>query len=243
MEREIHQLWSSNLTKNMDLAVYGHFGLAVLLFPTNSDDCLENEENGLIKSIEPFIKSGKCKVFSVSNVGDESWSNPDLSPEEKSLRQLEYDYYITDELVPIIFRSCGGPVPIITCGASTGAFHAANNYFRRPDLFLGVIAMSGTYNLEKYSGTLFDDNCYFNSPIHFLPGLHDDYWLSFLKNKHHVYIASGSGQGENPADSLHIKEILDGKQIPNHVDIWGPEFAHEWRTWREMIKYYVGSKL
>jgi hypothetical protein len=27
-----------------------------------------------------------------------------------------------------------------------------------------------------------------------------------------------------------------GKQgIPNHVDIWGPSWAHDWVTWRKML--------
>ena len=38
----------------------------------------------------------------------------------------------------------------ITTGASLGAFLAANEYFKHPDLFRGVIAMSGSYDVRSY---------------------------------------------------------------------------------------------
>ena len=38
----------------------------------------------------------------------------------------------------------------LTTGASLGAFLAANEYFKHPDLFRGVIAMSGSYDVRSY---------------------------------------------------------------------------------------------
>jgi esterase/lipase superfamily enzyme len=32
---------------------------------------------------------------------------------------------------------------------------------------------------------------------------------------------------------------LGDKGIPNRVDNWGPQWPHEWHTWREMLPQYL----
>lgn len=243
MNKEMYVWKSKNLSKDMEIAVYGHFGFSILLFPTFTDKYLENENNGLINSIENFVKNGKCKVYSIGSVNSESWLNKEISNEEKSNRHFEYNNYIIDEVIPFIYDNNGGVVPIITCGASLGAFHAVNHYLRRPDLFLGVIGLSGIYDLKYYSKEFFDENCYFNSPIHYLPGLNDNYWLSFLTSKHHVYILSGSGYNEQPGFSTHLSEILMMKNISHFIDIWGSEWGHDVKTWVAMLNHIIGTKI
>ena len=62
-----------------------------------------------------------------------------------------YDQYITDEVLPLIRKDCGdGEHRPLTTGASLGAFLSANAYFKHPDLFRGVIAMSGSYDVRSY---------------------------------------------------------------------------------------------
>lgn len=238
-----HVLFSTNLSKNMNLRIYGHYGFALLLFPATTDSSLECEENGLIDAISPYMGKGKFKVFATDSANFDCWLNEESSPEEKSQKHFDFNNYILEEVVPFIFAECGGPVPIITCGAAIGAYHAANTYFRRPDIFYGVIAMSGTFNIEHFTNGFFDSNCYFNSPIHYLPNLNDNYWLSFLKSKHHVYIMSGSGEGEFPENAVHLGEVLDMKEIPHSVNIWGNEFGHDWDTWNKMLPYIMETKL
>jgi len=36
-----------------------------------------------------------------------------------------------------------------------------------------------------------------------------------------------------------MAEVLGAKEIPNRVDSWGPEFAHQWPTWRQMLPQYL----
>ena len=242
MQKESRYWYSPNLSKEMDIMIYGHYGFTILLFPTITDSALENENNGLIEAISPYIEKGKCKVFCVSGVNFESWLNEELPPAEKSIRHLQYNKFITEEVVPFIFGDCGCAVPIITAGAAIGAYHAANTFFRRPDIFFGVIAMSGTYNIEHYTKGYFDDNCYFNSPIHYIPNLTDYYWLSFLMSKHHIYLVSGSGDGEHSNNTLHLGGILKSKEIPHQVNIWGPEWGHNFKTWNTMLPHFLVSK-
>ncbi len=243
MQKDIISLYSSALDKQMDVAVYGHYGFALLLFPALSDSSLVYEANGTIDKLEHFIKKGKCRVFVTPTVNDESWLNNEMSCEEKSKRHFEFNTYISDELVPEIYGKCGGPVPIIASGASIGAYHAANSYFRRPDLFYGLVSLSGFFNIEFISKGYFDENCYFNSPVHYLPNLNDSYWLSFLMSKHHVYLYAGRGENEHPHNSMDMCRLLTEKTIPHHCDIWGEEYGHNFESWNEMLYHILNTKL
>jgi len=243
MEKNKIIIESENLEKDVEIAVYGHFGFTVMLFSTFADNTYENEENGLIESIYPLIKKGKIKLYSVPLSNMDSWYSAAISSSEKSHRHYLYNVFITEELIPMIYDTCGSIVPIITAGASFGAYQAANQYFRRPDLFLGTIAMSGFYNIDCLTNGYFDDNCYFNSPTHYLPNLNDNYWLTFLKSRHHVYLTSGSGNGERPWESTHLANILSSKGIPHLVNILGEEFDHSVDTWKIMLPQLINYKL
>lgn len=237
MRRDIQSWWSPRLNKNMEIVAYGSYGFALLMFPSAAADYLEYERFHLIDSLRPFIDEGIIKVYSINSINSESWLNSSMKPADKAIRHQQYNGYITEEVVPFIFNDCNGPVPIITCGVSLGAYHAANTLFRRPDLFEGTIAMSGTYNLKTYTGSYWDDNCFFNSPVHYLPGLNDATFLPMLQAKRHVYFMTGQGPYEDPQSSVEIGRILGQKGIPNYVDIWGKEYRHDWPTWREMLPH------
>lgn len=225
----------------MTVRVFGHYGTAFLFFPTDGEDVDELCQTGVIDSMAEFIESGRCRVYCSGGVDSESWLCESASSEEKSRRHLEYNNYIVEELYPFIYENCGMPVPIMTCGAGIGAFHAANTYFRRPDVFHGTIALSGFYDINELTKGYFDDNCYFNSPAHYLPNLNDNYWLTLLVSKKNVFIATGSGEGERPWESIRLSEILTSKGAPHKLDVWGEEWGRSVETWKAMLKKIVGE--
>lgn len=237
MRREITSWWSPNLNKTMEIVAYGHYGPAVLMFPSAAADYLEYERFHLIDSIKQFVEEGRVKVYSINSINSESWLNNNMHPTDKAIRHQQYNQYIVDEVAPFIYRDCDGQTPIITAGVSLGAFHAANSLFRRPDIFDGTIAMSGVFDLKAYSKGYFDENCYFNSPIDYLPNLHDINTLNTLRAKHHIMFLSGRGNYEDPEASVSIGNILAMKGIPHEIDLWGHEWTHDWPTWRAMLPY------
>jgi len=241
MHREIRKWHSTNLNKEMEIVVYGHYGFALLMFPTAGADFLEYERFQMIDSIQSFIDSGKCKVFSINSINNESWLNNQIYPPHKSLRHGQYNQYIVSEVVPFIFDHCKGNVPIITTGASLGAFHAANLFFRRPDIFRGTIAMSGVYDLKEYSDGYYDQHVYFNSPVEYLPNATDETYLNQMRNNLGIVIASGQGEFEDPSASIRLSNILKAKGIRHWLDIWGYDVKHDWPTWRDMLPYFLSK--
>jgi esterase/lipase superfamily enzyme len=226
----------------MEVAAYGHYGFALLMFPTAAADYLEYERFHLIDAISGAINSGKCKAFSINSINSESWLNEHMHPADKALRHQQFNQYVIEEVVPFIHTHCKGLVPIVTTGASLGALHAANLLFRRPDIFAGTIAMSGNYDLKAYTGGYYDDNCYFNSPVDYLPNLSDENLLNRMRDHKKILIASGQGNYENPDASSYFSSILHDKGIPHELDLWGHDMPHDWPTWRKMLPYFLEAK-
>lgn len=239
MERVLDSWYSPNLNKEMEIAIYGHYGFALLMFPSAAADYLEYERFYLIDSIKPAIEAGKVKVFSINSINSESWLNDTMSPRQKAVRHQQYNAYIAEEVAPYIATAVNHGSPIITCGVSLGAFHAANTVFRRPDLFDGVIGMSGIYDLKSYSKGYYDEDVYFNSPIDYLPNLQDEYILGLLRSKKDFHFLSGQGSYEAPGATWEIANVLGEKGIPNNVEMWGTDWGHDWPTWREMLPSYL----
>lgn len=241
MKREIHKWYSPSLQKEMEIVVYGHYGTPLLMFPTAGADFLEYERFQMIDSIAWFINEGKFKVFSINSINNESWLNNSIYPPHKSLRHGQYNQYLIEEVVPFIFNNCKGRVPIITTGASLGAYHAANSFFRLPSVFRGTIAMSGVYDLKAYSKGYYDDHVYYNSPVDFLPNVYDENYLNQMRNNLGVVIASGQGDYEDPSSSIHLSNILNSKGIKHWLDLWGYDMKHDWPTWRDMLPYFLSK--
>lgn len=242
MQREIHQWYSPRLNKNMEIAVYGHFGFALLLLPTAAADYLEYERFQLLSVLEPYINAGKVKVFSINSINSEAWLNNRMNPRHKAIRHQQFNSYVDNEVIPFIRTHTSDHTKIITSGASLGALHAANLYFRRPDLISGTIAMSGVYDLTTYTKGYYDEDVYFNSPTHYLPNLNDEYYLSRLRDAKNIHILAGSGDYEDPDASRKLSEILTSKGIPHELDIWGWDMKHDWPTWRAMLPHYIDTR-
>mgnify|MGYP006280442919 FL=1 len=241
MVREIHQWFSPALQKEMPIAVYGHYGFALLMIPTAAADFLEYERFELIDHLSPMIDAGKIKVFSINSINTESWMNKEMEGAHKAIRQNQFNQYIFNEVVPFVHDFTSRETPIITTGASFGALHAMNVFLKRPDLFNGVIAMSGVYDLMEYTNGYYDDQVYFNSPIHYIPNLTDHETLEKIRSGKMI-IASGSGSHEDPEANRRFSGVLHSKSIPHDLEIWADDIHHDWPTWRKMLPYFIDSK-
>lgn len=242
MHRHIDQWYSPSLHKNMEIVEYGHFGFALLLLPTAAADYLEYERFLLLDFIKPFIEAGKLKVYSINSINSESWLNNKMEGRHKAIRHQQFNQYVYEEVAPYIRSRTCQETPIITCGASFGALHAANLFFKRPNIINGCIAMSGLYDLSQYTKGYWDDDVYFNSPMHYLQDLNDNWHLNQIRSSGHIHIMTGSGDYEDPNGSRYLSALLNHKGIPHDLDVWGHDIHHDWPTWRAMLPYLLETK-
>ncbi|MBI5545290.1 MAG: hypothetical protein HY901_15475 [Deltaproteobacteria bacterium] len=228
----------------MPVVQYGHWGHALLVFPTANADFLEYERYDLIGALAPHIVSGKVRVFSINSINSMSWMNKGMPMHERSGRQAAYSGYIEEEVIPFI-RDClkNSSARVAVSGASFGAFHAANQFFRRPDLFDCLIGMSGFYDLTWLLDGYSDENVYFNNPMWYLNNFHDSHQLDLLRHHSQIHLITGQGAWEVPNASRRFSSLLASKDIPHNLDLWGHDVPHDWPTWRKMLPYYVGERL
>jgi esterase/lipase superfamily enzyme len=241
MQIEHHKWFSASLGQDMELKVYGYYGKPVLVFPAQGGSFHEFEDFGMIGVLTPFIESGQIKIFTVNSIDGQSWTNWDAHPADRARRHQDYDRYICEEVVPFMRQHCGDTKQkFLTTGVSMGAYHAANFFFRHPDIFDTVIALSGLFRLNHFIGDYMDDNVYFNTPLAYLPNLTDAWHLDQYRQSR-IIICTGQGAWEEEmlADTHALKQILEQKNIPHWIDIWGGDVNHDWPWWHKMLPYFL----
>ena len=231
---------SPHVEQEVQLVRWGHMGKPVLLFPTAGGDAEEVERFHLIGVLMPLIEAGRIKVYSIDSIAGKAWISKQHSAEYCSHLQNMFDALVYQEIVPAIRTDCQtADIEIIVAGASIGAFNAVASICRHPDAFSVAIAMSGTYDLIAKLQSRFIDNFYFCSPLHFLPELEGPA-LEKLRQRM-IVMPSGEGDYEDIGESWRMANILGSKGIPNRVDSWGPNYKHDWETWREMLPQYLAE--
>ena len=184
-------------------------------------------------------------VFSIDTMDSETWSDKCGDPRMRICRHEQWMQYITDEIVPFIRHTVreqngwDGDTGVIAFGCSLGATHAANLYFRHPDLFDGLLALSGIYTADYGFDGYMDDLVYLNSPVHYLPNMPEDHPYMELYRQHKAIVCVGQGAWEIPDSTRQIQGILLAKNIPVWVDFWGYDCCHDWDWWYKQVTYFV----
>lgn len=244
LRREIFGWHSPHLGMHMPIVRYGHWGPAVLHFPTAGGDFLEAERMGLIGAIRHHLEAGRLTLFSIDSINPHAWLNGAVDFPEKSRRQAAYSQYIENEVVPHV--RCvlqNDSARLLTSGASFGAFHAANALFRRPELFFGLLGMSGLYELNWFLHGFNDETVYFNSPNWFVPNLQEGDQLNRLRNDARILLFTSRGAYEHTELTETFSRTLSAKQIPHHMEIWGSDMPHDWPTWFRMFDLAISQHL
>jgi esterase/lipase superfamily enzyme len=223
------------------VAVYGHWGRPVLAFGAERGDAGEFERRGMVDAIGGLIEAGRVKLYCVDSFDGESWSNETIPLEERARRHSVYESWLMDEVVPFIQADCGGEV--ITCGASMGAYHAANFALKRADVFPLAICMSGSYDPSLWNAWgERGDAAYFNNPMDYVAQMDGDH-LAWLRDRLSILLVCGQGQWEDTTGALDstrsLAALLASKGIRCELDLWGYDVPHDWPSWRAQFAHHL----
>jgi esterase/lipase superfamily enzyme len=226
----------------MELLVFGHAGERVLVFPTRQGRFYDYENWRQVEAVRDFIEAGAIQLFCVDSIDSESLYCRHRSPRERIIRHCEYEAYIIEEVTPFM-ASKNGAGELVAHGCSIGAYHAVNIALRHPELFSRVVAFSGRYDLTRPAGVFpdlfcgyYDQDIYFHTPNHFLPGLSDDSILTHLRR---LAITITVGEHDPFRDSsCELSRVLAEKGVSHQLFIWDGE-AHRARSWRHMAWLYL----
>ncbi len=231
------QWFSHRMQQDIGLVRWGHYGRPILVFPTAGGDAGEIERNHLVAACGDLIEGGRVKLYSCDSVAGQSMVAAAGSLAHRMWLLNQFHESVVHEVVPAIHADLGAELPIVTAGASIGAFNALAVLCRYPGVFSAAVCMSGTYQIERFFDGQVNDDLYFSSPVHFLPGLEGPH-LEALQHRFAI-IASGQGAWEDIGESWYAADVLGHKGVPNRVDAWGCEWDHEWPTWCRMLPQYL----
>lgn len=245
METQYFKQYSPALGRDMECKVYGHGGRPVLYIPCQDGRFYDFADLGMAGVWAPWIDSGRVMVFAVDTVDKETWSDKGGDPAWRARRYDQWVHYITDEMVPFMQdmarrrNGWDGAPGILAFGCSLGATHAANLYFRRPDQFDGLLALSGVYTADYGWDGYMDEVLYFNSPIHYLANMPADHPYIAQYNRHRAVICVGQGAWELPESTRQMQSICQDKGIDVWVDFWGWDCSHDWPWWYKQVQYFL----
>lgn len=249
MEIRYFKHYSNHLNRDMEFKAYGHGGRAVMFVPCQSGRFFDFENFKMIDYWAPYIEAGQCTVYSVDCIDDEAWAAKGWDNRVRIENHERWFRYITEECVPYI-QSLNAErgfwdSRILTFGASMGAMHAANLFFRRPDLFSGCFAISGLYDSKEFFGEYCDDLVYNNCPNYYLANLPADHHYMDLYRNSNILIVVGQGAWEDLLleSTRWLDSVLRGKGIPARVEYWGHDVNHDWPWWFKMVEHYVPQLL
>ncbi|MBQ7629401.1 MAG: esterase family protein [Selenomonadaceae bacterium] len=233
--------YSGNLQRDMNVKIYGGGGLPLLIFPTQ-DAMSDNFENfGMIYTLKNFIDANKIQLFCVDTVDSESWSNIFGDKVWRAARQESYYNYIIEEVLPLIRNKNSSKKLPIAIGCSLGALHAAIVFLRRPELFGGMLAMSGVYDTKFLFDGWLNPTLYDNSPIEFLSNMPANHPYIEIYNTKKIIFCIGQGRWEEEGlrTTAILKNIFAEKKINAWTDFWGYDVDHDWVWWKKQIVYFL----
>lgn len=238
MERKYRKQWSRRLGREMELLLFGHAGRPVVVFPTSGGRFYEFEDQGMVDALRDRIDAGEVQLWCVDSLNAESWYNRGLTPRERVLRQVEYEKYVVEEILPEMAggqpRGAARPVAL---GCSLGGYQAVNLMLRHPDLIGKAVSLSGAFDLTMFLEGYYDEECYFNLPLHYLPGLTDGWYLERI-TRNEMTLATG-WDDQCLRQNQELDRILVEKGIPHQLHVWDEKKVHDWPVWRRMVREYL----
>ena len=236
MNREYHKWWSWRLDRDMELLVFGHGGLPVLVFPTSQGRFYEFEDRGLVSAVAHKIDQGQIQLFCLDSVDSESWYNRAVPPRWRIARHMQYENYVMEEVLPLIRLKNSNP-RLTSLGCSFGGYHAVNVALRHPDRITGFLSMSGAFDLSSFLRGYYDPDVYFNLPTHYLPSLTDGWYFDRYRRNH--YILGTGWDDQCLGQNQNLARIMGEKGVPHNLYIWETWNSHDWPTWAQMMSHYL----
>ena len=245
MEMQYFKMYSPALNRDMECKVYGHAGKPVLFIPCQDGRFFDFEGYKMAEVWSPWIESGQVMVIAIDTIDKETWSDKNGNADYRINLHEAWIRYITNEVVPFIQhmamqRNGWHEAPgIMTFGCSLGATHAVNLFYRFPQHFDSMMALSGIFTAEYGFGSYMNAQIYENSPVHYLDQMPYHHPYVQMYNRGRSVICVGQGAWEQPETTRKLDEIFKRNGINTWVDYWGSDVNHDWPWWYKQVVHYL----
>lgn len=155
------------------------------------------------------------------------------------------DQGMVDVLAPMIKRGlihliCCDSIDVETWSLTEGNQQERNFFFRRPDLFCSLLSLSGLFHADYFFPEFTSETIWRNSPLHFLTRQNDPSLLLDAYRGKQIILCCGQGNYEDITcpSTQRLGALLQEKNIPAWVDIWGTDVDHDFAWWRRQAQYF-----
>lgn len=229
----------------MNIKIYGHYGPAFIAFPCQDKQSDDFANNGMIEALSNYIEEGKIKLYCLDSNDYETVSSQSWDKRYAAYKLEMYHQYLIQEVLPFVYSKQGGHCLPYLIGMSMGASHAANNFFRRPELFSGFISLSGKYDISSFFGGYYDDNLYNNTPNDYLRNMDNNHPYINIYNQKQMIVVVGKGSFEHIVldSNYELFNISRNKGINIDFNFWDENSVHDWVSWRYQLPYFIDKIL
>jgi len=238
MTENYHKWFSQYTNREFEIVVFGTSGIPVIFFPPAKDRFFTAKDKSLIHSVAGYIDKGLIKVYCPDTYDNESWYNFSADPGERIKEYLNFEALIIHDLIGFAKYETSQE-RVIMAGAGFGGYHAVNFTLKHPDMVSGLISMSGFYDIKQFIYGFYNNDCYFNNPPDYLPGLKDQWYLEHLKR---IKILLGCSLYDLcMKENQDLSQILESKGIKNTLQI--KESGYEWDLWKNFFPNFLARIL
>lgn len=235
MKEFYHKWYSQYIGRDFEMLVFGYSGQPVILFPPDKCRYYECKDRGMINSAAELINTGQIKIYCPDTFDSESWYNYDILPEDRVKFHHAFEQMILNDVINFAKYETEHE-SVIAAGSALGGYHALNIALKHPNNFHGVIALGGKFDIKRFLHGFYNDECYFNNPVDYLPDLEDERILNSLQNTNFIF---GIGEYDSSLDeNKYLYELISTKNLHVELDI-KPNCNHDWSTWNEMFPKYI----
>lgn len=231
MKETYYKWYSPNLSKDIEMLVFGEGGYPVIVFPTTKGRYFESKDFGLTDTARWFVERNFIQLFCPDSVDAYSWYNRSIHPAQRAKNHNWYDRMVLEEIAGRV-RWNTGTGKVAVAGASFGGYHAANFAFKHPYVVSHLFSMSGAFDIKSFTDGYYDDTIYFNNPVDFVSGIsHPDLWK--------MKIVLGTSEWDICKEAnMHMSHLLNEKGVNHWLDMRGWK-EHDWPLWKEMFPHYL----
>lgn len=232
MEVTDYTLSSKSEDKDFDVTVYGKAGTPIIVFPEGDSSCTSWENGGMIEALSGLIDGGEAQLFATDSSDNEGWYFRGADPAYRFESLKVFYDYVEEVLVPFVAEHAATKEPPLLVGAGIGALNATVEMFRKPTLFGGLLALSGSYDVRFFVDGDLDPMWDELSPV----ALAANFGQQDVDRLSEVPIAFVSGQ-DSSETGIETQRVLDTifaeKRIEATFEYWGYDVNHGWYWWRE----------
>ncbi len=230
MHEVFHNWYTQYLSRNFEMLVFGENGDPFILFPNAGGKYYELKDNGFVHSLSNKVNKGDIKLYCPDTIDYESWQNYGIKPPDRVKKHLLYEKLILNDVIGFAkYETEKEKVGLI--GVGLGGYHALNLALKYPNKFHSCVVLSGIFNIKKYIYGYYDENCYFNNPVDYLPGLSDDWYLEHLKE---MRISIYSFENDDTVEeNIEISSLLNEKKVKHNFQIQNGAKG-DWNTWNKI---------